>query len=37
MNIFIIGAERCGKSTAALQLSQALNCEYAETGRRVIP
>ena len=36
MNIFIIGAERCGKSTAALHLSQALNCEYAETGRRVI-
>ena len=36
MKIFIIGSERCGKSSAAFFLSQALNCEYAETGRLVI-
>lgn len=36
MNIFIIGGERCGKSTAAQHLAKALGCDFAETGRPVI-
>jgi len=35
MTIFIIGADRCGKSTAAQYLAEALGCDYAETGRLV--
>jgi hypothetical protein len=36
MRIFIVGAERSGKSTAALYLSEALYCKFAETGDLVI-
>jgi hypothetical protein len=36
MNIFIIGGERCGKSSAAQYLARALGCDFAETGQPVI-